>query len=30
MVLLPDCGHLPMWDDPALVVRVIRATASAP
>ena len=28
-VLLPDCGHLPMWDDPELVVRVIRATASA-
>jgi pimeloyl-ACP methyl ester carboxylesterase len=26
-VLLADCGHLPMWDDPALVVRVIRATA---
>jgi pimeloyl-ACP methyl ester carboxylesterase len=29
-LLLPDCGHLPMWDDPELVVRVIRATASAP
>jgi pimeloyl-ACP methyl ester carboxylesterase len=29
-VLLRDCGHLPMWDDPELVVRVIRATASAP
>ena len=27
-VLLPDCGHLPMWDDPELVVRVIRATAT--
>ena len=25
---LPDCGHLPMWDDPELVVRVIRATAT--
>jgi pimeloyl-ACP methyl ester carboxylesterase len=28
-VLLRGCGHLPMWDDPALVVRVIRATATA-
>ena len=28
-LLLPGCGHLPMWDDPELVVRVIRATASA-
>jgi pimeloyl-ACP methyl ester carboxylesterase len=28
-VLLPGCGHLAMWDDPELVVRVIRATASA-
>ena len=28
-VLLPDCGHLPMWDDPALVARVIRETATA-
>ena len=27
-VLLADCGHLPMWDDPELVVRVIRATAT--
>jgi pimeloyl-ACP methyl ester carboxylesterase len=26
-VLMPDCGHLAMWDDPELVVRVIRATA---
>jgi pimeloyl-ACP methyl ester carboxylesterase len=26
-LLLPDCGHLAMWDDPELVVRVIRATA---
>jgi pimeloyl-ACP methyl ester carboxylesterase len=26
-VLLGGCGHLPMWDDPELVVRVIRATA---
>ena len=29
-VVLPDCGHLPMWDDPALVARVIRETASVP
>jgi len=29
-VLLPGCGHLAMWDDPALVARVIRETASAP
>jgi len=28
-VVLPDCGHLPMWDDPPLVTRVIRETASA-
>ena len=28
-LLLPDCGHLPMWDDPELVVRVIRATATS-
>jgi len=26
-VLLRDCGHLAMWDDPELVVDVIRATA---
>lgn len=26
-VVLPDCGHLPMWDDPPLVTRVIRETA---
>lgn len=26
-VTLPDCGHLPTWDDPALVARTIRATA---
>jgi pimeloyl-ACP methyl ester carboxylesterase len=26
-VLMPGCGHLAMWDDPELVVRVIRATA---
>jgi pimeloyl-ACP methyl ester carboxylesterase len=29
-VVLADCGHLPMWDDPPLVVRVIRETVSAP
>jgi pimeloyl-ACP methyl ester carboxylesterase len=22
-VTLPDCGHVPMWDDPALVARTI-------
>jgi pimeloyl-ACP methyl ester carboxylesterase len=22
-VTLPDCGHLPMWDDPALIVSAI-------
>jgi pimeloyl-ACP methyl ester carboxylesterase len=27
-VVLGGCGHLPMWDDPELVVRVIRATAT--
>lgn len=26
-LLLAGCGHLPMWDDPQLVVRAIRATA---
>jgi len=24
---LPGCGHIPTWDDPALVTRVIRETA---
>jgi pimeloyl-ACP methyl ester carboxylesterase len=28
-VLLTDCGHLPMWDDPALVTRVIRETVAS-
>ncbi|MFL5844553.1 MAG: alpha/beta fold hydrolase [Solirubrobacteraceae bacterium] len=28
-VLLPGCGHIPMWDDPGLVVEVIEQTASA-
>jgi pimeloyl-ACP methyl ester carboxylesterase len=28
-VVLPDCGHLPMWDDPALCASVIRATMAA-
>jgi pimeloyl-ACP methyl ester carboxylesterase len=27
-VTLPDCGHLPTWDDPALVARTIRDAAS--
>ena len=22
-VILPGCGHLPMWDDPELVARTI-------
>jgi pimeloyl-ACP methyl ester carboxylesterase len=22
-LILPDCGHIPMWDDPALVTRLI-------
>jgi pimeloyl-ACP methyl ester carboxylesterase len=25
-VTLPGCGHLPMWDDPALCIEVVRAT----
>ena len=25
-VVLPGCGHLPMWDDPPLVAEVIRET----
>ncbi len=29
-VALPDCGHLPTWDDPALVARVIRDSATEP
>ncbi len=28
-VLLPDCGHLPAWDDPELTARTIRAAAGA-
>ncbi len=26
-ILLPDCGHVPMWDDPELVRAVIESTA---
>jgi pimeloyl-ACP methyl ester carboxylesterase len=26
-VLLPDCGHIAMWDDPGLVAAVIRSAA---
>jgi pimeloyl-ACP methyl ester carboxylesterase len=26
---LPGCGHVPMIDDPALVVRVVEQTAAA-
>ena len=29
-VTLPDCGHLPAWDDPELVERVIRDAVRAP
>jgi pimeloyl-ACP methyl ester carboxylesterase len=28
-VVLPDCGHVPMWDDPELVTTVIEQTARA-
>jgi pimeloyl-ACP methyl ester carboxylesterase len=28
-VTLTDCGHLPAWDDPALVAETIRAAANA-
>lgn len=27
-VVLPGCGHIPMWDDPGLVVRVVEQTAA--
>jgi pimeloyl-ACP methyl ester carboxylesterase len=27
-VTLRDCGHLPAWDDPALVADTIRVAAS--
>lgn len=27
-VSLPDCGHLPAWDDPALVARVVREASA--
>lgn len=26
-LILPDCGHIPMWDDPALVTRLIAEAA---
>jgi pimeloyl-ACP methyl ester carboxylesterase len=26
-LVLPDCGHIPTWDAPELVTRVIRETA---
>lgn len=29
-VLLEGCGHLPTWDDPAQVARVVREAAQAP
>ncbi len=28
-VLLPDCGHIPMWDDPELVTSLIATTVGA-
>jgi pimeloyl-ACP methyl ester carboxylesterase len=28
-VVLPGCGHIPMWDDPELVVKLILETSSA-
>ena len=28
-VILPGCGHIPMWDDPELVATVIEQTAAA-
>ena len=27
VVVLPDCGHIPMWDDPRLVAEVVLSTA---
>jgi pimeloyl-ACP methyl ester carboxylesterase len=29
-VMLPDCGHIPMWDDPALVTRLILGHTAVP
>jgi pimeloyl-ACP methyl ester carboxylesterase len=29
VVMLPGCGHVPMWDDPELVVAVLRETVAA-
>ena len=26
-VMLPDCGHVPTWDDPELVARIVLAGA---
>jgi pimeloyl-ACP methyl ester carboxylesterase len=28
-VILPGCGHIPMWDDPALVLEVITSTIAS-
>lgn len=28
-VVMPDCGHIPMWDDPSLVLAIIRDTVEA-
>jgi pimeloyl-ACP methyl ester carboxylesterase len=27
---LPECGHIPMWDDPGLVARIMLEAAGAP
>jgi pimeloyl-ACP methyl ester carboxylesterase len=27
-IVLPDCGHIPMWDDPDLIARLILETGS--
>jgi pimeloyl-ACP methyl ester carboxylesterase len=29
-VVLADCGHVPMWDDPALVAGLILETSVSP
>jgi pimeloyl-ACP methyl ester carboxylesterase len=30
VVTLPDCGHLPMWDDPPLTaLTILESTAAA-
>jgi pimeloyl-ACP methyl ester carboxylesterase len=29
-VMLPDCGHIPMWDDPGLIARLILGHTAVP